>query len=187
MLKYFKIWAIRRKKYTFAKNFMKQSIKHLTDMRYILFSIIFTFAVSASFAQTEANKEQKPENQNAPEISFEKTVHDYGMVVQGSYGTCEFKFTNTGKEPLILSKPVSSCGCTVADYPKEPILPGKSGVIPVQYNTKIIGPINKMVTVYSNATTNRVVLSIKGQVVAKPESTVPEKNTTGTDAIPVNK
>jgi hypothetical protein len=114
-------------------------------------------------------------NPNAPEISFEKTVHDYGTITQGSDGTCEFKFTNAGKEPLILSKPTSSCGCTVPTWPQEPILPGKSDVIKVTYNTNNVGIINKTVTVLSNAKTNRVVLNIKGIVVAKPATTVPEK------------
>jgi len=127
-----------------------------------------------------------PADPNAPEISFAKTVHDYGTIVQGSDGTCEFKFTNTGKEPLILQKPVSSCGCTVPTWPQEPVLPGKSDVIKVTYATHNVGPINKTVTVNSNAKTARVVLSIKGNVVAKPADKVPEK-TNDNSATPINK
>jgi hypothetical protein len=143
-------------------------------MKKLFFSIaLFTFAAFSVTAQ-EAAQTQAP-NPNAPEIAFEKTVHDYGTVVQGGDGTCEFKFTNTGKEPLILSRPQSSCGCTVPTWPQEPILPGKSDVIKVTYNTNNIGTINKTVTVNSNATTSRVVLQIKGSVVAKPTTTLPEK------------
>ena len=127
-----------------------------------------------------------PADPNAPEISFAKTVHDYGTIVQGSDGTCEFKFTNTGKEPLILQKPQSSCWCTVPTWPQEPILPGKSDVIKVTYATHNVGPINKTVTVTSNAKTARVVLSIKGNVVAKPADKVPEK-TNDNSATPINK
>lgn len=127
-----------------------------------------------------------PADPNAPEISFDKTVHDYGTIVQGSDGTCEFKFTNTGKEPLILQKPQSSCGCTVPTWPQEPILPGKNDVIKVTYATHNVGPINKTVTVTSNAKTARVVLSIKGNVVAKPADKVPEK-TNDNSATPINK
>ncbi|MCK9422302.1 MAG: DUF1573 domain-containing protein [Bacteroidales bacterium] len=145
-------------------------------MKKILFSfglLMFTaFAVSAQDAAT-----QPPVNPNAPEIAFEKTVHDYGTIFQLADGTCEFKFTNTGKEPLILSKPQSSCGCTVPTWPQEPILPGKSDVIKVTYNTHNIGPINKTVTVTSNAKTSRIVLQIKGTVVAKPATTEPVKST----------
>jgi len=153
------------------------------------FSLISLFLFSAVlFSHAQQAKKQTPKNinPNAPEISFEKKVHNYGTIVRGANGTCEFKFTNTGKEPLILSKPLSSCGCTVPTWPREPILPGKSDVIKVTYNTNSIGPINKSVTVYSNAQTNRVTLSIKGRVVAKPIETIPEKkNDLG--ATPVNK
>ncbi|NQV01826.1 MAG: DUF1573 domain-containing protein [Bacteroidia bacterium] len=156
-------------------------------MRTFILSCIFLFsaAVVSNAQQANSNKLQTS-NPNAPGITFEKTVHNYGTIVKGANGTCEFQFTNTGKEPLILSKPISSCGCTVPTWPKEPILPGKSEVIKVTYNTRNIGPINKTVTVYSNAQTTRVMLSIKGKVVAAPVETVPEKqNNLG--ATPVNK
>ncbi len=152
-------------------------------MKKIMF--LFVLLVFASFS-VNAQDAAKPLNPNAPEISFEKTVHDYGTIVQGSDGTSEFKFTNTGKEPLILSKPQSSCGCTVPTWPQEPILPGKSEVIKVTYNTQSIGPINKSVTILSNAKTNRVVLNIKGNVTAKPATTMPEK-TNVQSAVPLNK
>ena len=149
----------------------------------------FVFLVISAFslrAQDSQPAQGVPVNPNAPEISFDKTVHDYGTIVQGADGTCEFKFTNTGKEPLILSKPQSSCGCTVPTWPQEPILPGKSDAIKVTYNTQNIGPINKTITVTSNAKTNRIVLSIKGTVTAKPAEQVPEK-TNDKNATPINK
>lgn len=156
-------------------------------MRTLILSAIFLFSfVGISYAQQADPNNTQPSVQNVPEISFVKTVHNYGTIVRGSNGTCEFKFTNTGKEPLILSKPRSSCGCTVPTWPKEPILPGNSDVITVTYNTNTIGPINKTVTVTSNAKTSTVVLSIKGKVVPAPVETVPEKqNDVG--ATPVNK
>lgn len=153
----------------------------------ILSVIILLFAAFAIKAQDNATIATAPQdNPNAPEISFDKTVHDYGTIVQGSDGACEFKFTNTGKEPLILSKPISSCGCTVPTWPQEPILPGKSDVIKVTYNTNNAGPINKSVTVNSNAKTNRVVLSIRGTVTAKPAETMPVK-TNDDGSVPINK
>ncbi len=156
-------------------------------MRKLILSCIFLFSATLIINAQKADPIQPTvSNQNAPEISFEKSVHDYGTIVKGSNGTCEFTFTNTGKEPLILSKPISSCGCTVPTWPREPILPGKSDVIKVTYNTNNVGPINKTVTVYSNAETKRVMLSIKGKVVAPPTETVPEKqNDIG--ATPINK
>jgi hypothetical protein len=100
-------------------------------------------------------------------IKFEKIVHDYGTMVQGADGNSEFKFTNKGKAPLVLSNVQASCGCTVPEWPKEPILPGKTSSIKVKYNTAIIGSFGKSITVSSNAANSSVVLTIKGNVTTK--------------------
>lgn len=102
------------------------------------------------------------------EIKFEKMVHDYGEIKQGDNGECVFKFKNVGKEPLILTMCQGSCGCTVPQCPKDPILPGKSGEIKVKYDTQRVGPINKSVTVQSNSKTGTQVLQIKGNISPKP-------------------
>jgi hypothetical protein len=152
--------------------------------RYVFLLIIFLFTVSIGLAQT-TEPVKVEDNPNAPEITFEKTTHDYGTVVYGGDGTCFFKFTNTGKEPLILQQPQSSCGCTVPTWPKEPVLPGESNEIKVTYNTKKVGPINKTVTVRSNAKNNTVVLRIAGKVEQAEVQTLPEK--TESEGAPVNK
>jgi hypothetical protein len=141
-------------------------------------------AATGLFAQA-AEPVQVVDNPNAPEISFDKLVHDYGTIAFGGDGVCIFKFTNTGKEPLILQQPQSSCGCTVPTWPKEPVLPGASSEIQVTYNTKKAGPINKTVTVRSNAKTNTVVLRITGKVEAQPLEQLPEK--APSEGTPVNK
>ena len=111
-----------------------------------------------------------------PEIEFEKIVHDDGDVPYNGNGECEFRFTNTGTEPLLVQKPKSSCGCTIPSWPKEPILPGESDVIKVTYRTNRAGNINKTVTVTSNAVKNStVVLRIKGRVLDQPTEALPEK------------
>ncbi len=153
-------------------------------MKKLVFSFALLMFTNSFLMAQDAN--QQLTNPNAAEINFIKTVHDYGTVTQGADGACEFKFTNTGKEPLILSRPQSSCGCTVPTWPQEPILPGKSDVIKVTYNTMNIGPINKTVTVNSNGKTARVVLQIKGTVVAKPATTLPEK-TNDQGSTPISK
>ena len=127
------------------------------------------------------------EVRNGAEIEFEKTVHDYGNVPYNGNGECEFRFTNTGNEPLIVQKPKSSCGCTIPTWPKEPILPGESEVIKVTYKTNRPGIINKTVTVTSNATKNStVVLRIKGTVMDQPTETMPEKQNAFGAGSPVN-
>jgi hypothetical protein len=102
-------------------------------------------------------------------IVFDKLIHDYGTIVQGGDGYCEFTFTNKGNIPLVLSDIRASCGCTVPEWPKEPIAPGESGTIKVKYNTNINGSFNKTITVNSNAINSLVILRIKGNVTPRPQ------------------
>jgi len=102
---------------------------------------------------------------DSTKMEFEKMVHDYGIIEQGSDGSYVFKFKNVGNSPLILSNVRSSCGCTVPSWPKEPIPPNGTGEIKVTYNTNIIGKFSKTITVYANAPT--VVLRIQGEVKPK--------------------
>src|SRR3990172_491161 len=84
--------------------------------------------VNAQVADTPAG-DVKVVNPNAPTMTFESEVVDYGTIEQGADGVREFKFTNKGKEPLIISNARGSCGCTVPTWPQEPIKPGESSVI----------------------------------------------------------
>jgi len=114
-------------------------------------------------------------SKNGPEIKFEKTVYEYGNILQGDDGVSEFVFKNVGNEPLILSNVAASCGCTVPEWPKNPILPNQSASIKVKYDTRRIGTISKSVTVFSNASTDRVMLQLRGNIAAKPAEAIPEK------------
>ncbi|HNI43146.1 MAG: DUF1573 domain-containing protein [Chitinophagales bacterium] len=113
----------------------------------------------------------------APVIQFTEETFDFGELEEGPQVTHEFKFKNTGKEPLTLSNVKASCGCTTPDWPKTPILPGEENVIKVTYNTKgRIGAFNKAVTITSNAYTPTARIYIKGTVKAAPqEQTTPVK------------
>lgn len=99
------------------------------------------------------------------ELSFESEVIDYGEVALNSDGERTFKFTNTGDAPVVISKVKTTCGCTVADYPKTAILPGSSGEIKVKYATKKAGTFTKGITVLSNAKNATQSLKIKGTVL----------------------
>jgi len=145
-------------------------MKKISSMIWCL-SLVCFFA--ASGLETKA---QDTKNDKAPEITFDKLVHDYGTITEGDPGECEFTFKNTGKEPLVLSNVYSSCGCTVPSWPKDPIMPGKSSSIKVKYATNRVGGINKSITVLSNAAENsRVELRITGNVKKKEEAAYPEK------------
>ena len=134
-----------------------------------------------------AAKAQDTKAEIGPKIKFEKVVHDYGDVPFNGNGKCEFRFTNTGNEPLLIQKPKSSCGCTIPSWPQEPILPGESDIIKVTYRTNRPGIFNKTVTVTSNAVNNpTVVLRIKGRVLDQPTETLPEKTNGFGNGAPVN-
>lgn len=121
----------------------------------------------------------KIENPNAAKMIFVSEVVDYGTIELGADGVREFKFTNTGKEPLIISNARGSCGCTVPTWPKEPIKPGESSVIKVKYDTKRLGAINKSVTITSNAATPSKIIRIKGKIIAAQTSPVKAPLKTG--------
>lgn len=129
-----------------------------------LFSVLFL--AFALVLQLQANAQSAD---STLIIKFASTVHDYGTIEQGSDGSCNFVFTNTGQTPLVLSNVRASCGCTVPTWPREPVLPGKDGTIKVVYNTNLIGSFNKSISVNSNAKNKEVILNIKGSVIQKKQ------------------
>lgn len=144
--------------------------------------IVFLMAtVTLSFAQTksdakatstdEKDKGKPAPNPNAPKIDFPDVNYNFGEIPEGPQVTHEFKFTNTGKEPLILSNVKASCGCTTPSWPKDPILPGKDAAIVVTYNTQgRPGNFTKSVTITSNAENSNQMIFIKGEVVKADQS-----------------
>ena len=144
-------------------------------MKKVLFSLMMVFAAgSMSVAVAQEVEAQVTEG---AKIEFAKETHDYGEVKHGGNGQCTFAFTNTGSEPLIIQNAKGSCGCTVPQWPKEPIAPGASAEITVKYDTKRPGAINKSVTITSNAVNTPVkVIRIKGNVLPKPTSGAPINN-----------
>ena len=131
-------------------------------------NLVLTIAlfVAAAFTMTVS----------AQELSIDKEVHDYGNVEKGADGSCYFTITNTGTEPLTITRAKGSCGCTVPDWPREAIAPGASAKMKVTYDTKRAGRINKSVTITSNAkNTPTKVVRIKGNVTvpAAPAPAVP--------------
>ena len=103
-------------------------------------------------------------------LQFETDSHDFGKVAEGTIATYEFKFKNTGNQPVVIANVQASCGCTTPDWTKTPVLPGKSGIIKAMYSSAgRPGVFNKTVTVTSNAAEPSKVLSIKGSVLTKDE------------------
>jgi len=104
-------------------------------------------------------------------LSFETETIDYGTIEQNSDGNRFFVFTNTGEEPISISKIKGSCSCTVPTTPTAPIMPGEKAEIKVKYATNRVGAFNKTVTIYSNATEEIKIVRIKGTVVKSKSST----------------
>lgn len=131
--------------------------------RVLLFAAVITMSVIGK-AQSTDKPMTKADSANMPVMLFESETLDYGTIENGSDGNREFKVKNIGKEPLIISQVIPTCGCTFPQVPTEPILPGKTGIIKVHYDTKRVGAFEKGITVKSNSKTPGMMIHIKGVV-----------------------
>ena len=125
-------------------------------MKKLILTTILSIFAMVTFAAGEA------------EIKFEKTSHNFGTFPESSPKvTCSFKFTNTGDNLLVIHQAIASCGCTVPQYPKEPIKPGESGEIVVTYNGagKFPGHFKKSITLRTNAKQEIVRLYVEGDML----------------------
>lgn len=129
---------------------------------FLLFNVFVLCLILSATAQDK--KGSLEGSGTSPEITFETLEHDFGITKKGSDMKYEFKFKNTGKSPLVLNNVKASCGCTTPTWPKEPIAPGKSSSIKVEYDSKRVGPFTKSITITSNAKNPTVELQIKGLV-----------------------
>jgi hypothetical protein len=135
--------------------------------------ITFVFAITL-FTGTSINAQEtsKKGELKGAMIEFNQEVIDYGDVEYASNGEREFIIKNTGDAPLVITRTKGSCGCTVPTKPSEPILPGKTGVMKVKYDTKRANQaFSKTVTVTSNAVNfPSKTVKIKGKVLANPDA-----------------
>ena len=121
-----------------------------------LFLLLMMLASLVAYAQQEQ-----------PEIKFDKTVHNFGTFSEKTpVQTAVFAFTNIGKAPLIINQAISSCGCTIPSYTKEPIMPGEKGTVKVTYNGKgkFPGHFKKSITIRTNGKVEMVRLYIEGDM-----------------------
>ncbi len=98
-------------------------------------------------------------------MKFEKTEHDFGTINEGDIVETVFKFTNSGKSELIITSAKASCGCTVPQWPKEPIMPGETGEIKVKFDSKRKPNLQqKRITLITNTGDGKEILMIKAMV-----------------------
>ncbi len=104
---------------------------------------------------------------DAPAFKFVKETFDFGQITDGEKVSYDFKFTNIGKSPLIITSATATCGCTVPDYPKAPVAPGAEAVIRVVFDSSgKLGMQNKVVTITANTVPEITQLNILGNVVS---------------------
>lgn len=121
--------------------------------------ILFTFFSVVTFSQ-----ESVENNVELPGIKLDRLDYDFGEIQQGEILSHAFTITNTGSSPLIISDVHTQCGCTAVQYPKEPIMPGKTDRLVIQYDSSgKLGIQRKVVTIQSNAE-SEVKVRIKAQV-----------------------
>ena len=110
-------------------------------------------------------KSASTSNNKEAVISFDKMEHNFGNVLQGEVVSYSFHFTNTGGAPLLISNVSTSCGCTVGDFSREPIMPGKDGYVKATYDSKgHRGFQNRTLTVITNTNPNQTKLHLKANV-----------------------
>ena len=126
--------------------------------------------ISTQATPAAATTTLTPEN-----VAFKSDTYDFGSIEEGPAAEHVFVFTNTGKEPLVIQRVQPSCGCTTPDWTKEPVAPGKTGMIKASYGTQgRPGHFEKTMTVFTNAGTKMV--TFKGSVEKAPESSVPQNS-----------
>lgn len=137
----------------------------------ILFFFLGLFVSCNSGGEKAGSQSASAENaaevsKKAPEVSFEKMAHDFGPIFSGEKVAYNFRFTNTGDAPLIIINTRSGCGCTVGDYPKEPIPPGGTARVNVTFNSAgRRGFQSESVRVVTNATPQEYLLRITAEVI----------------------
>lgn len=139
-------------------------------MKRICAIIVLVFAVSFCVAQNSKQSKQPVADPTVTgaEIQFDKKVCDLGTVKLNEVVTDTFTYTNTGKKPLLLYNVTAACNCTKVEYSTAPVMPGKTGTIKVVFTaTKPddVGARTKRITVDSNAKSDRIILTLKANVV----------------------
>ncbi|MEO6819270.1 MAG: DUF1573 domain-containing protein [Ginsengibacter sp.] len=123
-------------------------------MKHFFFAMLF-LSSTAIFAQSAT-----------PVAKFTSEKFDFGKIKQNTPKVATFVFTNMTTAPLIIDQAAPSCGCTVSDYTKTPIAPGKTGVVKATFDAASIGRIDKTITVKFAGVDDATFLKLAGEVVS---------------------
>ncbi|MDR0796023.1 MAG: DUF1573 domain-containing protein [Tannerella sp.] len=137
-----------------------------TQRAFGLFLLWLVFAGQSAFVWSQPGTETQQ-----PVFTCDESVHDFGKIRETEgYAVHEFVVKNGGTAPLVISRVLTTCGCAQPEWSTRPIEPGKEGFVIVSYDMKNRpGPFSKNITVFTNERTLRHVLTIKGDVIPRPE------------------
>lgn len=122
-----------------------------------------------------------------PALKVSEETFDFGEIIEGKMASHEFQVTNSGNQPLIMNNVQPSCGCTSPHWTKEPIMPGKSGIVKATYNSAgRPGVFNKSLTIMSNSGSPKI-LHIKGNVIRKEDKVYTEEQKKNSAKITIEK
>ncbi len=138
-----------------------------------IFLILFVLTINfVAFAQENADKNSKKVKENAENVEkrssilFKNMVYDFGAMEKGGDASCTFSFKNISKNPVTITNVKTSCGCTAAEYSKEPIAKKKKGFINVRYDSNRVGKFTKTIKVYVDGSSTPIQLEIRGTILA---------------------
>ena len=134
-------------------------------MKKLFLSLTAFVCSTALFAQTDAAKPAQGGKKVADVAKFESETVNLGKIKQENPSTATFTITNISNEPLLIEQANPTCGCTIGDYTKSPIAPGKTGTITATYNAKNVGPFDKHLTVKFAGVEETKSIAIKGEVL----------------------
>jgi hypothetical protein len=135
-------------------------------MKTLFLSFIAAALLFTACNQSNGNTASTTGNaSDAPVMKFEKESHDFGKIRPGDIVTYDFKFTNAGKSPLIITDGYATCGCTKPTWPTAPVKPGESGIIHVRFDSKgKMGLQDKMITLTANTNPAQNMVHLVGEV-----------------------
>lgn len=132
-------------------------------MKKLMIIAVMAFVASTGFSQTTSASKS-----DMAVIQWDAATYDFGKIKQDVPVTHEFKFTNKGKVPAVITNAQPSCGCTTPNWTRDPVLSGGEGYVKATFNAHMVGPFDKVITVSANTEGGVIMLHIKGEVEAAP-------------------
>ena len=137
-------------------------------MKQVIILFVILSSSLSSYAQDDLTATKA-----VTQIEFVEETFNFGEIENGEIVQNVYRFKNTGTEPLVITKAKGSCGCTVPEYPLNPIMPGKTANILVRFDSKgKTGNQSKRISIWANTEPNITYLTLRGKVLSKEETAI---------------